>query len=644
MKLFEPIKIRGMEIKNRILMAPMGTHYPLRGEQAKNFYLERAKGGIGAVTLGSTNMDAFFSERFVEGVRKWITDTVHEYDVRIGPDLWHGNLLPSLPMKGVMQEWIAPSAGIPLGGKSLARVLRAPSNCYCRELTILEIEEIIAKFARAASRVKEAGFDYITIHAGHGNSLADQFFSPRDNRRTDKYGGDLAGRMRFGLELSKALRSAIGADYPLFWRMSAEHLLPGGHSLEESVEYAVKLVKAGVDVIDVSMGHEESYMSVPITLLFLGADQPMGGFLHYAEAFKRKLSTPIIGVGRIHSLEIAEDAISQGKVDMVNVGRQLLADPHWVEKIASGRFDDINPCQCCNTCVWTFREELAPIKCAVNPSLGREAEHVIRPAQKPKKVLVVGGGLAGMEAAKVAAQRNHEVILFEKAQRLGGMLLWQEKLPHKPAIDGLIKYFNWQVEKAGVQIRLNEECSLASIEEVDPDVVIIAAGSNPVIPDISGIGMDHVVTAHDILIGRKQAGDTVAIIGGGLVGCDTAELLAAQGKKVTMFEILPSIASALYPFESHYICYKLGARGVIMMTNVKGEEVTETGLLVTDSWGKIYTIEANTVILAVGAKPNDALVKELDGKVTELYAIGDCVEPRRMINAIHEGADVGYQI
>jgi 2,4-dienoyl-CoA reductase-like NADH-dependent reductase (Old Yellow Enzyme family)/thioredoxin reductase len=644
MKLFEPIRIRGMEIKNRILMAPMGTHYPLRGEQSKNFYSERAKGGVGAITLGSTNVDAFFSERFVDGARKWITDTVHEYDVRIGPDLWHGNLLPSLPMKGVMQEWIAPSAGTPSGGKSLARVLRAPSNCYCRELTISEIEEIIGKFAEAASGVKQAGFDYITIHGGHGNGLADQFFSPRDNRRTDKYGGDLAGRMRFGLELAEALRSAIGPDYPLFWRMSAEHLLPGGNSLEESIEYAAKLVKAGVDVIDVSMGHEESYMSVPINILFLGADQPMGSFLHYAEAFKRKLSAPIIGVGRIHSLEVAEEAISQGKVDMVNVGRQLLADPYWVEKIASGRFDDINPCQCCNTCVWTFREEQAPIKCVVNPSLGKEAERVITPAKEKKKVVVVGGGLAGMEAAKVAAQRRHEVVLFEKAQRLGGMLLWQEKLPHKPTVSSLIKYFEKQLETTGAEIRLNEECSLTSIKKVDPDVVIIAAGSNPTIPDIPGIGMDHVTTALDILIGRKQAGDRVAIIGGGLVGCDTAELLAAQDKKVTMVETLPAIASVLYAFESHYICYKLGSKGVTMMTSVKGEEITEDGLLVTDAWGKLYTIEADTVVLAVGAKPNDALIKELDGKVSELYAIGDCVEPRRMINAIHEGADVGYQI
>jgi 2,4-dienoyl-CoA reductase-like NADH-dependent reductase (Old Yellow Enzyme family)/thioredoxin reductase len=643
MKLFEPIRIRGLEIKNRIIMAPMGTNYPLRSEQSKNFYLERAKGDVGAITLGSTNVDAFFSERFVDGVRKWIIDPVHENDVRMGPDLWQGNLLPSLPMKGMMQEWVGPSAGTPLGGKSLARVLRAPSDCYCRELTITEIEEVIAKFARAASRVKEAGFDYITIHGGHGNSLADQFFSPRDNRRTDEYGGGLTGRMRFGLELAKALRSAVGPDYPLFWRMSAEHLLPGGHTLEESVEYAVKLVKAGVDVIDVSMGHEESYISAPVPLL-LGADQPMGGFLRYAEAFKRKLSTPIIGVGRIHSLEVAEEAISQGKVDMVNVGRQLLADPRWVEKIASGRFDDINPCQCCNICIWTFREEQAPIKCAVNPSLGREAERVITRAQKLKKVLVVGGGLAGMEAAKVAAQRNHEVILFEKSRRLGGMLLLQEKLPHKPTVGGLIKYFGRQVENAGVQIRLGEEFSLASIEEVNPDVVIIAAGSNPVTPDIPGIGMDHVVTAFDILIGRKQAGNRVAIIGGGLVGCDTAELLAAQGKKVTMVEMLPRIASVLYPFESHYISYKLGSRGVIMMTNVKGEEITKAGLSVTDAWGQLYTIEADTVVLAVGAKPNNALVKELDGKVTELYAIGDCVEPRRMINAIHDGADVGYRI
>jgi 2,4-dienoyl-CoA reductase-like NADH-dependent reductase (Old Yellow Enzyme family)/thioredoxin reductase len=643
MKVFEPITIRKMKIKNRFLMAPLATNYPLRSEQSKNFYLERSKGGIGAVTLGATNIDAFFSDRFVDGVRESVIDTVHDYDVKIGPELWQGNLLPSLPIKGGMQEWVAPSTGTPIGGKSLSRALHAPSDCYCRELLVSEIEEVIAKFARAAARAKEAGFDYVAIHAGHGHNLADQFFSPRDNRRTDEYGGDLARRMRFGLELAKALRSALGDDYPLFWRMSAEHLLPGGHTLEESVEYAGELVKAGVDVIDVSIGHEETYISAPKSLL-LGADDPMGGFIHYAEAFKRKLSAPVIGVGRIHSLEIAEEVVSQGKADMVNIGRQLLADPHWVEKIASGRFEDVNPCQCCNICIWTFREEQAPIKCAVNPSMGREAEYTIRPAEKRRKVLVIGGGPAGMEAAKVAAQRKHEVILFEKENRLGGLLLWQERLPHKPTVGDLIKYLSKQVEKAGAEIRLSEECSSASIKKIDPDVVIVAAGSNPVTPDIPGIGMGHVVTALDILVGKKQAGEKVAIIGGGLVGCDVAELLAAQGKKVTMVEVLPRMASELYAFQSHEICFKLGAKGVIMMTNIKGEKVTETGLLVTDRWDRDYAIEADTVVVAVGAEPNNAIATELDGKVPELYAIGDCVNPRRLINAIHEGADIGYRI
>ena len=643
MKLFEPITIREMEIKNRILMAPIATNFPLRHEQSKHFYLERAKGGVGAITLGATNIDAFFSDKFIDGARTWVIDTVHEYDVKIGPELWHGNLFPTLPMRGVMQEWVAPSAGTPLGGKSLARVIHAPSNCYCRELTVSEIGDIIAKFVRAAQRAKGAGFDYITIHAGHGHNLADQFFSPRDNRRTDSYGGDLAGRMRFGIELAKALRSGIGDDYPLFWRMSAVHFLPGEHTLDESVAYAVELVKAGVDVIDVSIGHEESYTSAPTPLL-LGPDEPMGGFIPYAEAFKHRLSVPVIGVGRIHSLEVAEEVISQGKVDMVNVARQLLADPYWPQKIASGRFDDINPCQCCNTCIWTFREEQKPIQCVVNPSLGKEREYEIKPTERVKKVLVVGGGPAGMKAAQVAAQRGHEVSLVEKGDRLGGMLLWQENLPHKPTMTSLITYLSREVQKAGVHVRLNEEASLESIKEMQPDVVIVATGANPARPDIPGIGMNTVVPVLDILGGQKEAGDKVAIIGGGLVACDTAELLATKGKKVTLVETLPSIAAELYPFESHYICYKLGSKGVVMMTGVKNEEVTEEGLQVTDAWGQGYTIKADTIVVAVGATPNDGLVKVLERKVPELYSIGDCVKARRIINAVHEGASIGYQI
>jgi 2,4-dienoyl-CoA reductase-like NADH-dependent reductase (Old Yellow Enzyme family)/thioredoxin reductase len=647
MKLLEPITIRGMEIKNRIVMAPMATNFEFsKGPQSRDYYLERVKGGVGAITTGTISIDAFFSERFTRGVREWVIEPIHEYGVKIGTELWQGNLIPTIPVKGVIQEWIAPSAGSPLGAKVLAGVKWAPSKCYCRELTVPEIQEIIARIARAAVKARETGFDYVEVHGAHGHNLGDQFFSPRDNRRTDAYGGSLQGRIRFSIELATAIREAIGDDFPFFWRHSAEHNLPGGHTLAESVEYAAELAKAGVDVIDVSFGHEEGYEAAPIRFMhpLLGCDESMGGWIPFAEEFKRRLSVPVIGVGRIHSLEVAEEVLSQGKVDMVAIGRQLLADPYWPQKITSGRSEDIRPCQCCNTCLDVFREERTAIRCVVNPWLGKEGEYEIKPAGKVKRVLVIGGGPAGMQAALEAAQKGHEVTLMEKSDRLGGNLLLTEVLPHKPTIRNLINYFIRQLDKAGVKVELNRAVDVNFVEEMKPDVVIVAAGATFSLPDIPGLQEDMVVMAADILSGRKQAGDKVAIIGGGLVACDTAELLASKGKKVIMLEVLPSIASELYPYQAHRVGYKLGAKGVIMMTGIALEEGTEKGLFVRNISGMEYPIEVDTIVIAAGARPDDGLVKQLEGKVPELYSIGDCVKPRRIINAIHEGASVGAKI
>ena len=647
MNVFEPITIRGMTIKNRIIMAPIGTNYPLRNAQSKDFYLERAKGGVGAITLGGTNVDAFFSDRFTDGVREWVIDPVHKYGVKIGPELWHGNLYPTLPFKEGMQQWVAPSAGSPLGALHLAPLLRAPAECYCRELSIPEIQDIITRFARAAAKIKSMGFDYIHIHAAHGHNLLDQFFSPRDNRRTDIYGGNLAGRMRFGIEVTMAIRSAIG-DFPFFWRLSAEHGLPGGHTLNESVQYGTELVTAGVDVIDVSYGHEEVYEAAPNRSISvcLNGDEPMGTFSSsYAQAFKRRLSVPVIAVGRINHLKVAEEILSQGKADMINVGRQLLADTYWPQKIASGALEDINPCLACNECILTFREERAPIKCAVNASLGKEAEYQIKPAEKAKKVLVVGGGPAGMEAARVAAQRGHNVTLVDKGSRLGGLLLLQEKLPHKPITGDLIEYYTHQLKKAGVQVRLNEEISANSIEEMKPDVTIIATGSNPILPDVPGLEKhNNTVTANDILSGRKDAGDIVTIIGGGSVACDTAVFLADKGKGVVMVEILDSIAAESYVAERKAIGYRLATNGVTVLIGVKQEEGTAKGLTIIDRYGRPCSIEADTIVIAAGATPNDELTKLLKDKVQELYSIGDCVKPRKIINAIADGANISCQI
>lgn len=632
MKLFEPITIRGLEFKNRIVMPPMQVGVGFRSPRARAYYVERAKGGAGTIIAAATSVDLFVSDdawgrpggvdSFLEGVRPLIQE-VKQAGARIGVQLWHGNQFPS-------------GTGTPQDTRGEAVAPSATEER--RELTISEIETIISRFAGAAANARRAGFDFVEVHGAHGY-LVCQFFSSATNHRNDKYGGDLRGRMRFGLECVAAMRAASGAEYPIFYRLGAWEDIAHGITLEESARFASELEKAGADVIDVSLGG----MAGPGFTASPGSEQPDGTFVPLAEAIKGSVTVPVIAVGRFGTAEVAEAVVAEGKADMVAIGRQLIADPHWPQKVAGGRAEDILPCISCNAC---FETGLAGtgLRCAVNASAGRELETVIVPAERAKRVFVIGGGPAGIEAARVAAQRGHRVTLYERERELGGQLLMAAAPPYKQEIARLRDYLARQLEKSGVEVRLGEEVTAQAVEDSKPDAVIVATGATPLIPEIPGVKRDNVVTALDVLSGKSEVGGKVVVIGAELVGCETADFLCQKGKQVTVVRRGPEMATKMFPSNREALLSRLTKRGVALLTGVTYEEITDRGLVITDKEGRRRTLEADSIVLAAGAIPNTALFKALEGKVPQIHVAGDCLQPRRILDAIHDGARLGREV
>jgi len=631
MKLFEPLTVKSMVLKNRIVMPPMLVGVGYRGQRARSYYGERAKGGVSAITVAGTSVDLFVSDdawgrpggvaAFAEGAHL-LTETVHQAGAKIGVQLWYGNHFPA----GAGE---ADSRGVPV----------APSpRGEMRALTISEIEEIFSRFARGAVKAREIGFDYAEVHGAHGYLIC-QFFSPADNHRSDKYGGDLAGRMRFGIDCVKAMRQAVGENYPLLFRLGAWEDRPDGVNIDDSTKFAVELEKAGVDVLDISVGATTRPESSAIS----GAVEPEGNLVPYAAAIKKKVGVPVIGVGRIKTLAFAESVLTEGKADLIAVGRQLIADPFWPRKVAEGREDEIVPCISCNLCRDTGPRG-SGLRCSVNASVTQELEYQLKPTEKSKKVIVVGGGPAGMEAARTAAQRGHKVTLYEKQDKLGGQLLVASKAPYKDEIAKLTRYLTGQLKKTGVKVKLGIEATAELLTKEKPDAVVMATGASPIVPEeLPGVKGKNVISALDVLKGVKGVGQKVVVIGGGMVGCETAEFLARQGKKVTIIEMLDEIGSDIGVSNRGAVLFRLQEAGIKMLPKTRAQEITKTGVKAMSN-GSIQVFEADTVVLAVGFTPNAGLARKLAGKITNLHSIGDCVEPRKIVDAIGDGARIGREV
>ena len=561
---------------------------------------------------------------FLNGIRP-VINNIHQFGTKVGIQLWHGNVFPAGTgnLQDTRGELVGPSA-----------------TSERRELTIPEIEMIISRFARASANARKAGYDFIEVHGAHGY-LACQFLSPATNQRSDRYGGDLAGRMRFGTECVSAIRSAVGNNFPVFYRLGAWEDIADGITTENSTRFAIDLEKAGVDVIDVSLGAMtgQQLTSSP------GPEQPEGTLVPFAETIKRNVKIPVIAVGRFRTPEVADEVLAQNKADMIAIGRQLIADPHWPEKATTGRADDIVPCISCNTCFEAVRQPGARLRCSVNALAGREAELKIEPAKKAKKVMVVGGGPGGMEAARIAALRGHKVTLYERQSELGGQLIPASTAPYKYELAHLKQYLSHQLEKSGVSVRLGIEVTPEIVEQEHPDAFISAIGPISLTPEIPGMERNKVATDLEVLSGKVEVGNRVVVIGGELSGCETADYLSEHGKNVTVVRRGPEMATGLFASARQALLNRLEEKGVTLMPGVtEYQGITEEGLHILNSEGEKQLLEADSIVLATGATANDRLANAIRGIVSEIHLVGDCAEPGRILDAIRDGSSAGREI
>ncbi|MGI6406101.1 MAG: FAD-dependent oxidoreductase [Syntrophaceticus sp.] len=639
--LFSPIRIGTMEVGNRFVVPPMGTNFAnpdgTVSDEMIAYWEARAKGGWGLLIVEIAGVDplgkaiphqlGLWDDKFIPGYKK-LVDAVHRYGAKIAVQIHHAGRQTSSDTLGGEQP-VAPS----------------PVPCFVsreipRELTTKEVYELIEKFGDAAARAREAGFDAIEIHGAHGYLVA-QFMSQHTNKRVDEFGGSFYNRMKFAVEVIKDMRKKVGGSFPIIFRMSGDEKVVDGRDVEESKAVASIVEDVGVNAVHVSTG---VYGSMPYVIP--PTDVPPGFNLANIGEIKKAVSIPVIGVGRINDPVLAKQAIRTGKADLLAWGRQSLADPNLPNKVAGGRIKEIQPCIACNQgCVgYIFNPDKMRCSCLVNPFCGREYKMKIEPAAQPRKLVIVGGGPGGLEAAWIAASRGHNVVLFEKEQNPGGQFRIGAMPPGKQDLTKAINYYTYMGEKYGVDFRFGTEANADQVAAANPDVVIVATGAEPNIPDIPGIDNPKVVTAVDIISGKKDAGEKVLIIGGGLVGCETADLLGEHGHKVTLIESLAEVANDVQESVKHFLMLRLKRHEVQIATNTTVKEILQDGAKVEKDGQEKQLTGFDTIVIAVGAKPVNELKSQLEGKVRELHVIGDASEPRKAIDAIEEGASLAIKL
>ena len=642
----KPIKIGSMTVKNRINMAPMTTLFAgSDGEvtdQLMQYYAARARGGAGMVTIEGAYINEtglqipcsinVSDDKFVPGLSR-IANAIKDNGSCAVLQLIHSGV----------QAWVEQS----VGPSEIGRIDGKPISTELtpRALTAKEVHQYVKDFGQAARRAKMAGFDAVQVHGTHGYLIM-QFLSPVTNHRIDNYGVD---RNLFPVEIIQEIKRVCGPDFPVIFRLCADETLgdklhPQGITLEDSKETARRLEAAGVDAFDVTGGSDDViHLYVPSAYIL---EKQEGLFVKYAEEIKKVVNVPVMTGGGVETPEGAEEILASGKVDMLFMGRQWIAEPNWIRKLEEGHREQIRPCVKCVECGGRIVYD-AVMRCSINPLSGEEWKYLneqdIPAAQNKKKVLVIGGGVGGMEAAKTAAIRGHDVTLVEKEDKLGGTLNIASAPCFKFRYGNLVKYYENEMTRLGIKVQLNTAADEAFVDAFAPDAVIVATGSKELIAPIPGV--ENALAADDVLLGKAETGDNVIVIGAGMVGQETAYFLGRQNKKVTVFEALMPKRSvggiALMRPTGLFQQY-----GVTLRPMTPIVEIYKDGVLTVDKMGRKIITKADTIVSAIGRVPayTNEFADSFKGKGYPVMTIGDAVSARKVTNAVHEAFQAAMSI
>ena len=643
--LCSPIKIGNVTFRNRMFSAPMGgtdiSADGCIGPRSLKFYELRAYGGAGAVTVSecmvhpSDGSHAFRLDLSVPESLPSFTytaDAIKRHGAVPSLELSHsgqfaGTYLTDRGKKTSMAQW-GPSGGTRADGVAV------------RELGKDMIDEIVAAYGSAAALAKRAGFEMLMVHAGHG-WLINQFLSPLFNRREDEYGGALENRVRFAQEVLTAVRKAVGPGFPIELRMSGDEFVEGGYHLDEGIEIA-KLLEDYVDIIHVSAGTYQKTFGITHPSWF----EPHGRNVYLAAEIKKHVKKPVATLGGLSDPDMMEEIIASGKADIVEMARQLLADNQLPNKVMANRDDEIVHCLRCFTCM-AERASTFTRRCTVNPLIGRETEGLgeVSKSPTPKKVLVVGGGPGGLYAAYTAARRGHRVTLCEASGETGGLLKGESAIPFKYDMYILGETYRHLCEKEGVEIRLNTRVDRAYVENEAPDALIVAAGSEPLIPPIPGLReAKNMIPAEDYYLHKDEIGETAIVLGGGLVGCELAVCLARDGKKVHLVEMRSELCPDANVRYRPLLMAELAKYSVEIHTDCKCEKVDGSGVSCSTPQGDEVVIPGDTILCGLGLKPNTAVVEELRGTAPFFRSIGNCVKPDTITHTVYQGYHAGLDI
>jgi 2,4-dienoyl-CoA reductase-like NADH-dependent reductase (Old Yellow Enzyme family)/thioredoxin reductase len=636
--LFSPFELRGLSLKNRIVMPPMGVFLVEADgsvtQRTLEYYRQRARGGAGMVMVEASavapegivsfHQMRIFEESFVPGLAS-IARVIKEEGARAAIQIHH--------------------AGRQTSSKVIGRPPLAPSPLPCPsirgDVEVLDqegIQRIVRLFGDAAQRAMEAGFELIEIHGAHGY-LINQFLSGFSNIREDHYGGDTRGRARFAVEVVEEVRRRVGPDFPISFKISAQEFVPGGLTVEESVQIVRLLRQAGIDAVQVSAGNDATpeWISQPMLM-------PRGCLVDSAHRIKEAVDIPVICVGRINGPMLAEEILREGKADLVCMGRALLADPELPRKAREGRLEEIRRCVGCNTCINSIFKK-GRVECLVNPELSREQEMAIRPASRRRRVLVVGAGPAGCEAAWVAASRGHRVELLEASDQIGGQILLGATPSHKKDLLNIVRFHKRQLALHKVDCCMGRVVGPEEILEMRPEVVVLATGAKPVRLPFLQEGANGVCTYREALERPESLPEKVVVAGGGAIGCEVALHLAEWGHKVRIVEMTDRVGSQYEAMTRKLILQRLRSHGVEVLTNHRITGYREGRLsCLSGVEQEPLSLEAPAVVLALGTCPEDRLFAPLCSAGLEVYRIGDCLEPRSIKEAILEGARLGRSL